>query len=100
MEQRLSFKFSDSSISPARDKMVYNDSTAAYVVKVSTKNSKVYSIYFEAPNTDMAVFTKWFSNVFKDCATSTAAETLVFPDCIVMTKPAGTKKKVFYMEAK
>lgn len=100
IQQRLSFKFSDSSISVNRDNMVFNDSAALYIGKVSANNDSVESIYLEAPTDDIVKLAAWFEKEYLRCAIKKVMQTIYFPDCIVETKPLTKTKSAFYVTAK
>ncbi|MCY7421527.1 MAG: hypothetical protein LH478_07270 [Chitinophagaceae bacterium] len=97
IEQRLSIKFTDSSISPNRERMVFNDSSGRFVVKVELAKEVVQNINIEAPAYQINEFVNWFEKEFLEYAVSKNEKGIMFPESIVVTKPINNLRSYFYI---
>lgn len=97
IEQRLSIKFTDSSISPTRDRMIFNDSSARFVVKVELEKDIVQKVNIEAPNYQINEFVLWFEKEFLEYALSKNEKGIVFPESVVIVKPINNQRSSFYI---
>ncbi len=98
LEQRLSFKFSDSSVSPERDRLIFNDMHAKYIITVEMKQDSVKKITFESSPGEMNVFVDWFKRAFEDCIISENDQTIVLPYSVaVLVNAIDNSKKYFYL---
>ena len=97
IEQRLSIKFTDSSISPNREKMVFNDSSGRFVVRVELVNQVVQNVNIEAPTYKLNNFVLWFEKEFLEYATSKSENGIVFPASVVVVKPLNNLNSCMYI---
>ena len=97
IEQRLSIKFTDSSISPNRERMVFNDSSGRFVVKVELAKEVVQNINIEAPAYQINEFVIWFEKEFLEYAISKNEKGIKFPESIVVTQPINNLRSYFYI---
>lgn len=97
IEQRLSIKFTDSSISPNRERMVFNDSSGRFVVKVELEKQVVQKINIEAPTYQLNNFVLWFEKEFLEYAISKNEDGIVFPASVVVVKPLTNQKSYMYI---
>lgn len=97
IEQRLSIKFTDSSISPNRERMVFNDSSGRFVVKVELAKEVVQNINIEAPAYQINEFVIWFEKEFLEYAISKNEKGIMFPESIVVTQPINNLRSYFYI---
>ena len=95
IEQRLSIKFTDSSISPNRERMVFNDSSGRFVVKVELAKEVVQNINIEAPAYQINEFVIWFEKEFLEYAISKNEKGIKFPESIVITQPINNLRSYF-----
>lgn len=99
IEQRLSVKFTDSSISPNRERMVFNDSSGRFVVKVELIKDVVQTVNIEAPTYQINEFVLWFEKEFLEYAISKNHNGIVFPKSVVVVRPLNSQKSYFFISA-
>ena len=97
IEQRLSVKFTDSSISPNRERMIFNDSSGRFVVSVELAKDVVQSVNIEAPTYQINEFVLWFEREFLEYAISKNDKGIVFPESVVVVRPIKNQKSYFYI---
>jgi hypothetical protein len=97
IEQRLSIKFTDSSISPNRERMVFNDSSGRFVVKIELEKEVVQKVNIEAPTYQLNNFVLWFEKEFLEYAISKNENGIVFPASVVVVKPLNNQKSYMYI---
>lgn len=97
IEQRLSVKFTDSSISPNRERMIFNDSSGRFVVSVKLAKDVVQTVNIEAPTYQINEFVLWFEKEFLEYAISKNEKGIVFPESVVVVRPLNSQKSYFYI---
>ncbi len=97
IEQRLSVKFTDSSISPNRERMIFNDSSGRFVVSVELEKDVVQTVNIEAPTYQINEFVLWFEREFLEYAISKNDKGIVFPESVVVVRPLNNQKSYFYI---
>ena len=97
IEQRLSVKFTDSSISPNRERMVFNDSSGRFVVKVELIKDVVQNVNIEASTYQINEFVLWFKKEFLEYAISKNENGIVFLESVVVVRPLNSQKSYFYI---
>ena len=97
IEQRLSVKFTDSSISPNRERMIFNDSSGRFVVSVELEKDVVQTVNIEAPTYQINEFVLWFEREFLEYAISKNDKGIVFPESVVVVRPLKNQKSYFYI---
>ena len=97
IEQRLSVKFTDSSISPNREKMIFNDSSGRFVVTVELAKDVVQTVNIEAPTYQVNEFVLWFEREFLEYAISKNENGIVFPGSVYVVRPLDTQRSYFYI---
>lgn len=97
MEQRLSMKFTDSSISAGREKMVFNDAAGKFVVRVDLVKDTVEQVIIEAPTAQLNEFVLWFEKEFLEFAQSKNDQGIVFTESVVVVRPLNTLRSSFYI---
>ena len=97
IEQRLSVKFTDSSISPNRERMIFNDSSGRFVVSVELEKDVVQTVNIEAPTYQINEFVLWFEREFLEYAISKNDKGIVFPESVVVVRPIKNQKSYFYI---
>ncbi len=99
MEQRLSFKFSDSSVVTG-NRMVKQSVDGRFVLKMTSRNGLVENINLEAPTSLMEVFAGWFEKAFEECTLSKKGQVTVYENFVVLTRPLNKTRSYFYMSTK
>lgn len=100
IEQRLSIKFTDSSVMSGHSRVVYNDPQAQHICRIEAVNDSVQNLYFETTSAQMDVFVNWFEKEFLNCAVKKEEQTITFPDCIVQTRQLPPNKRSFVISTK
>ena len=97
IEQRLSITFTDSSISPTRERMVFNDAAGRFVVRMELARDVVQNINIEAPTYQLNEFAAWFEKEFLEYALSKNEKGILFPESMVVTNPINNLRSYFYI---